>query len=345
MGVVSAICTLALILGVLGFATASLADGGVIVPPQPSNPWSYSQTTNIRNGNTGNVGIAIDKPEAKLHVGKGADANAKEGGFLVLGQVSGKNLALDDNEIMARENGKPADLTLQAEGGNLIIQSSKSDRDSRVGIGNPKPLAPLSVSSPSTASDNSTLENFGVLIQSLGEETNKEVGLGFRIDDNQKPDRSPGGAVTFERTGPDSKGSLRFKTKGSSNPADLKTRLTINSDGNVGIGTSSPGSLLTVNGVIEITNGGIKFPDGTVKTKKELKGEKGEKGDMGTPGTPGTPGPAVHTFATCSAATNACNCNNVKSSQLTPCSVTSDTGSCNVPYLQPSTGVCCVCVP
>ena len=43
---VSAICTLALIVGVLGFATASLADGGVIAPPQPSNPWSYSQTTN-----------------------------------------------------------------------------------------------------------------------------------------------------------------------------------------------------------------------------------------------------------------------------------------------------------
>ncbi len=164
---VSAICTLALIVGVLSFATASSAD---VAPPQPSNPWSYSQTTNIRNGNTGNVGIAIDKPEARLHVGKGADANVQEGGFLVLGQVSGKNLALDDNEIMARENGKPADLTLQAEGGNLIIQSFKSDRDSRVGIGNPKPLAPLSVSSPSTASDNSTLENFGVLIQSLGEQ-------------------------------------------------------------------------------------------------------------------------------------------------------------------------------
>ncbi len=346
IGAVSAICTLALIVGILGFATASLADGGVIVPPQPSNPWSYSQTTNIRNGNTGNVGIAIDKPEAKLHVGKGADANAKEGGFLVLGQVSGKNLALDDNEIMARENGKPADLTLQAEGGNLIIQSFKSDRDSRVGIGNPKPLAPLSVSSPSTASDNSTLENFGVLIQSLGEETNKEVGLGFRIDDNQKPDRSPGGAVTFERTGPDSKGSLRFKTKGSSNPADLKTRLTINSDGNVGIGTSSPGSLLTVNGVIEITNGGIKFPDGTVKTREELKGEKGDMGIPGTPGTPGTPGPAVTTFATCSLSTNSCGCNKVLTNLPTPCYVTSDTGSCFLQQEQPSsTGVCCVCVP
>jgi hypothetical protein len=282
-----------------------------------------------------------------LHVGKGADANVKEGGFLVLGEVSGKNLALDDNEIMARENGKPADLTLQAEGGNLIIQSFKSDRDSRVGIGNPKPLAPLSVSSPSTASDNSTLENFGVLIQSLGEETNKEVGLGFRIDDNQKPDRSPGGAVTFERTGPDSKGSLRFKTKGSSAPADLKTRLTINSDGNVGIGTSSPGSLLTVNGVIEITNGGIKFPDGTVKTREELKGKDGKDGKNGKDGINGINGKdgALATlFATCSDNSNYCGCANVKSYSPSPCTVApgNEAGVCSAARLDGG-GSCCVC--
>lgn len=36
--------------------------------------------------------------------------------------------------------------------------------------------------------------------------------------------------------------------------------------GNVGIGTSSPGEKLTVNGIIETTNGGVKFPDGTIQT-------------------------------------------------------------------------------
>lgn len=341
---VSAICTLVLIVGVLGFGTVSLAD--VLVPPQPSNPWTYTQTTNIRNANTGNVGIAIDKPEAKLHVGNGADVGPEAGGFLVLGKVSGKNLALDNNEIMARENGKPADLTLQAEGGNLIIQSLKSEQDSHVGIGIPKPLAPLSVSSPSTASDNSTLENFGVLIQSLGEETNKEVGLGFRIDNNQNSDRSPGGAITFERTGSDSKGSLRLKTKGSSTPADLKTRLTINSDGKVGIGTSSPGSLLTVTGVIETTSGGIKFPDGTVQKTAQLRGPEGKQGEQGIPGTPGTPGPAVTTFAACSLSTNVCGCNNVKLNFPAPCQVTSDTGSCQLGTPPPDlAGACCVCIP
>lgn len=36
--------------------------------------------------------------------------------------------------------------------------------------------------------------------------------------------------------------------------------------GNVGIGTASPGSKLTVAGTIESTTGGIKFPDGTIQT-------------------------------------------------------------------------------
>ncbi len=36
--------------------------------------------------------------------------------------------------------------------------------------------------------------------------------------------------------------------------------------GNLGIGTSTPGQALSVNGVIESTSGGIKFPDGTTQT-------------------------------------------------------------------------------
>jgi len=37
-------------------------------------------------------------------------------------------------------------------------------------------------------------------------------------------------------------------------------------DGNVGIGTTAPGSPLSVNGVIESEAGGFKFPDGTIQT-------------------------------------------------------------------------------
>ena len=40
--------------------------------------------------------------------------------------------------------------------------------------------------------------------------------------------------------------------------------LTVQPDGNVGVGTKSPASLLTVNGMIESLSGGLTLPDGTV---------------------------------------------------------------------------------
>lgn len=43
-------------------------------------------------------------------------------------------------------------------------------------------------------------------------------------------------------------------------------RLTVLDTGNVGIGTTLPGSRLSVTGVIESTTGGFKFPDGTIQT-------------------------------------------------------------------------------
>ncbi len=43
-------------------------------------------------------------------------------------------------------------------------------------------------------------------------------------------------------------------------------RLRVTAEGNVGIGTTTPGQLLSVAGVIESTSGGVKFPDGNIQT-------------------------------------------------------------------------------
>ena len=51
------------------------------------------------------------------------------------------------------------------------------------------------------------------------------------------------------------------------------TTLTVSD--NVGIGNTTPGSKLTVNGVIETTTGGIKFPDGTTQTTAATGGGGG----------------------------------------------------------------------
>ncbi|MCP4002501.1 MAG: hypothetical protein GY727_16495, partial [Gammaproteobacteria bacterium] len=50
-------------------------------------------------------------------------------------------------------------------------------------------------------------------------------------------------------------------------PGNEKNIITMKLDGNVGIGTDNPGEKLSVDGIIESTNGGFKFPDGSIQTE------------------------------------------------------------------------------
>lgn len=66
-------------------------------------------------------------------------------------------------------------------------------------------------------------------------------------------DYDNGGQIVLATGLPDSQG-IRAET------------VRITPEGRMGVGNASPGSTLTVNGVIETTSGGIKFPDGSVQT-------------------------------------------------------------------------------
>jgi hypothetical protein len=74
-----------------------------------------------------------------------------------------------------------------------------------------------------------------------------------KAEENWTPSAN-GAAITFETTPPGNSSTSRAE------------RVRITGSGNVGIGTVSPGSPLTVAGQIESTAGGIKFPDASVQT-------------------------------------------------------------------------------
>lgn len=54
----------------------------------------------------------------------GSDASPNGGGTVIVGDTAGQNIAIDNNEIMARSNGAVSTLYLNNDGGNVVIGSA-----------------------------------------------------------------------------------------------------------------------------------------------------------------------------------------------------------------------------
>jgi hypothetical protein len=81
-------------------------------------------TSLMRILHSGEVGIGTTSPDLQLHIEGGTDVKPIGGGFLQCGDSGGQNLAIDDNEIMARDMGAVAPLFLNASGGDVNLFSS-----------------------------------------------------------------------------------------------------------------------------------------------------------------------------------------------------------------------------
>ena len=66
------------------------------------------------------VGIGTNTPNTKLHIAGGVDASlATNSGYVVLGDLAGQNMVIDQNEIIARLNGANSTLFLNQTGGDV----------------------------------------------------------------------------------------------------------------------------------------------------------------------------------------------------------------------------------
>jgi hypothetical protein len=71
----------------------------------------------------GNVGIVTTDPLTRLHISSGQDAGLTntQNGFVMLGSATSSNLVIDNNEIIARNDGAISTLFLQNNGGQVQI--------------------------------------------------------------------------------------------------------------------------------------------------------------------------------------------------------------------------------
>jgi hypothetical protein len=102
----------------------------------------------------GRMGIGATTPDTKLHILGGIDATPSSGtGYMVIGPITSTNVVYDDNEILARNNGVVSTLSLNANGGNVIINGSGTGM---VGIGTNSPSFQLELSTNSAAKPTSS---------------------------------------------------------------------------------------------------------------------------------------------------------------------------------------------
>jgi hypothetical protein len=70
----------------------------------------------------GKIGMGTEAPKARLHIFGGNDVTlSSENNALTIGDTAAENIAFDNNEIEARNNGAASPLYLQLDGGSVSI--------------------------------------------------------------------------------------------------------------------------------------------------------------------------------------------------------------------------------
>jgi hypothetical protein len=92
----------------------------------------WSGNLSLCQNDDGRVGIGSSLPAAKLHITDGDDVSLAGGGELVLGMTNTANIAMDGNEIQARNNGAASPLFIQAGGGDVLLAPFENGQ---IGIG------------------------------------------------------------------------------------------------------------------------------------------------------------------------------------------------------------------
>jgi len=215
-----------------------------------------ANTFNTRFTHTGRVGIGNNNPDEKLEI-SGSSATtypkikisnpSQTGRYMSIGMIDSINHCIE-------ANGGSTYLTFKTSGTQKMVIESGGN----VGIGVTNPSNQLHVH---TDTDNT----YAIRIEgSTNNGANVWTGLGIGGEANNTKS-----ALLFQDIGVSyARGKLHLCVNNELNqnnatPADAK--LTVSNDGNVGIGDTTPGYKLDVNGTIRATGDVIAFSDARVK--------------------------------------------------------------------------------
>ena len=153
-------------------------------------PWNNPVRMTLQED--GDLGLGTTSPSVRLQVEGGSDVSLGGGGYLQLGGGSGLNLALDNNEIMARSNGGSTTLHLNVDGGNVTV--SQNDPGGRLGVGTSAPSGRLHVVDAAGGDGSVVLPN-----DSIGSvELLAEAGAANAVLPSSKDFKGPGGWLEID---------------------------------------------------------------------------------------------------------------------------------------------------
>ncbi|MDQ3917145.1 MAG: hypothetical protein M3348_01465, partial [Acidobacteriota bacterium] len=220
--------------GAWALAGAAVLALGLWQQPEARAQWATSGANTVTT-NTGNVGIGNGSPGAKLTVGSAAQ---QDGWVAIEGADGGANLLFNTGGAnRARVTTKVNGLHFQAYSAGWFRDDFFIRDDGNVGIGTTSPGAKLDVSTMATAGAN----NFPIVVANRNTAADSRTGILFQ--DNALAS-AYGAFIRVANNGVDGAGNMEF---GSVVNSAYTTRLFVRaSDGNVGVGTSSPNGLLDV---------------------------------------------------------------------------------------------------
>ena len=261
-------------------------DGGVFKIMYGDDNFISQPTEALRINSLNETGIGTVSPSSKLHIDGGTQIAFGGHGYLKIGNVASYNLAFDNTQFLALNNGSPSSLYLQANGGNTYFALNGGNTymamgGGGVGVGTTSILAPLSI-----VDDNFQLD----IDNDIDDANHWRIGASnnsWQAGDNQllfSPTSSSGDAVlrlmdVSENDGINAPVMISSTTDHTilmdGNEIDTRgTPLYLNynteqetyinpSGGKVGIGTSNPQAMLhvynTSGNTMTLQNGGAKW--------------------------------------------------------------------------------------